>query len=139
MHNTTTNENSLIGYLAFPENKKGKAVLVLHAWWGLNNFIKQFADRLAKEGYVVFAPDLYNGSIATSISEAETLINQMDEDHTQKVLGEQVRTLLKNPNCASSKLTIIGFSMGAGFASWLANNKPDEIEKVVQFYGTGEH
>ena len=59
------------GYLAMPERGKGPGVLVLHAWWGLNDTIKAFCTRLAEAGFVAFAPDLYHGEVADTIAGAE--------------------------------------------------------------------
>ena len=50
------------GFLAVPPNGKGPGVLVLHAWWGLNDTVKAFCTRLAESGFIAFAPDLYHGS-----------------------------------------------------------------------------
>ena len=61
------------GYLAIPPRAQGSAVLVLHAWWGLNDTIKAFCTRLAESGFVAFAPDLYHGQVADNIADAETL------------------------------------------------------------------
>lgn len=61
------------GYLAIPPTGKGDAVLVLHAWWGLNDTMKAFCTRLAQSGFVAFAPDLYHGKVADNIADAETL------------------------------------------------------------------
>ena len=62
-----------LGHLAVPSSGTGRPVLVLHPWWGLNPTIREFCDRLAAEGFVVFAPDLYRGEIATDIPAAESL------------------------------------------------------------------
>ncbi|UYP44201.1 hypothetical protein NEF87_000486 [Candidatus Lokiarchaeum ossiferum] len=101
----------------------------------MNDFIKDLSQRLSEKGYLVFAPDLYKGKIAESIEEAEKCINSMEEDETKHILAESVDYLL---NITNRSIRVIGFSMGAGWATWIANNKPESIEKVVLFYGTGE-
>jgi carboxymethylenebutenolidase len=75
------------GYLSVPETSQG-GVLVLHAWWGLNDFFKGFCDRLAGEHYTAFAPDLRQGKIARTVSEAKELMSKSSNELTQKtVLG----------------------------------------------------
>ena len=64
------------GYLAIPYTGKGRPVLVLHAWWGLNDTIRQFCTRLAEHGFVTFAPDLYQGKVTDTIVGAEDLSMQ---------------------------------------------------------------
>lgn len=128
-------KSGIEGFISYPEKKQGSGILILHAWWGLNDFIQDLSQKLSKKGYVVFAPDLYQGKIAKSIEEAEKLVNSMDEDETKRILTESVDYLIKRTN---RSIRIIGFSMGAGWATWLANKKPESVEKVVLFYGTGE-
>jgi hypothetical protein len=61
------------GYLAVPASGNGAPVLVLHAWWGLNDTMRAFCTRLADAGLLVFAPDLYHGKVADNIADAERL------------------------------------------------------------------
>ena len=67
------------GYLALPGNGQGAGILVLHAWWGLNGFFKDLCKRLAREGLVAFAPDLYHGHIATTIEDARRLRSKLNK------------------------------------------------------------
>src|SRR5512138_4039475 len=87
------------GYLAVPSTGKGPGVLVLHAWWGLNDTIKGLCGRLAESGFVAFAPDLYHGKVADTIAGAQALGNAIDANHIQaeaevleaaRFLGERV-------------------------------------------------
>ena len=55
-----------LGFLAAPAADKGPGVLVLHPWWGLNETVKALCSRLAGEGFVTFAPDLFHGKVATA-------------------------------------------------------------------------
>ena len=66
------------GFLALPRTSNGQGVLVLHAWWGLNDTIKAFCSRLAESGFLAFAPDLYHGQVAQTIEEAEVLSSALD-------------------------------------------------------------
>src|SRR5579871_3200803 len=66
------------GYLAMPAGTKGRPVLVLHAWWGLNDTIKRICKQLADSGFAAFAPDLYHGIVTDQILEAEKLVAALD-------------------------------------------------------------
>jgi carboxymethylenebutenolidase len=126
---------SLKYHLALPKSGSGPGVLVLHAWWGLNDFIKEFCDRLAEEGFVVLAPDLFSGRIAKTIAEAETLNPEMDE---QKEMPPLVLAAIEElSKRASGAIATIGFSFGAYWARWLAQEKADWLRAVNVFYGNG--
>jgi len=58
-------------YLVNPKSTARGGILVLHPWWGLNNVIKGFCDRLAENGYHALAVDLYDGKVASTVAEAE--------------------------------------------------------------------
>ena len=124
-------------YLAVPQSGQGAGVLVLHAWWGLNDFIREFCDRLAQEGFVALAPDLYSGKIARTVEEAEQLINQWDEEQVvPTILLPAVEDLRKHAAVTSNGLGVVGFSMGAYWSLWLAQQKPEIFRAVTVFYGT---
>ncbi len=125
-------------YLALPESGKGAGVLVLHAWWGLNGFFRSFCDRLAQEGFVALAPDLYHGKIAHTIEEAEKLNNELSMKQAAEDILAAVNVLGRISNAAEKGLGVVGFSMGAYLALWLAHEKPEDIHAVTVFYGTGE-
>lgn len=137
MENLQFNKKEITVYSSYPETQKGPAILVLHAWWGLNDFIKQLSDRLAHQGYFVVAPDLYSGKIAHTIPEAEEYVETVDYGEVQSILKKLVDKILDDEHSASDNIAVMGFSLGASFASQLANNLPEKINKTVIFYGTG--
>jgi carboxymethylenebutenolidase len=127
------------GFLAVPPTGKGDGVLVLHAWWGLNDTIKAFCTRLAESGFVAFAPDLYHGRVADNIADAETLGNALDANYLQAKaeIAEATMFLNERVGGANRGLVVIGFSMGAYYALDLSAAHPEHIRSVVIFYGTG--
>jgi carboxymethylenebutenolidase len=128
------------GYLAMPPTGNGSAVLVLHAWWGLNDTIKDFCRRLAESGFVAFAPDLYHGKVAAEIADAERLGKALDANSLQaKAEIAQASTFLnERAERDERSLAVIGFSLGAYYALDLAAADPEHIRSVVLFYGTGD-
>jgi carboxymethylenebutenolidase len=128
-----------LGYLAVPKSGKGPGVLVLHAWWGLNNTLKAFCDRLAESGFVAFAPDLYHGKVADTIPGAEALSSALDANHlqAQAEILEAARFLNDRTSQPEHGLAVIGFSLGAYYALDLSAADPEHIHSVVVFYGTG--
>lgn len=125
------------GYLAQPASGKGRGVLVLHPWWGLNDTIKGVCDRLAGEGYTAFAPDLYHGEIADTIEGAEALAHALDEERAWADIAAAAEFLSEQSALPEDGLAAMGFSLGAYFALELSNKDPQRFRTVVVFYGTG--
>lgn len=127
------------GFLAIPTSGPGTGVLALHAWWGLNDTIKAFCNRLAEAGFVAFAPDLYHGQIAGTIPEAEALVKALNANSQQASaeIAEATRALSRQVGNKGNDLAVIGFSLGASYALDLSNADPEHIRSVVVFYGTG--
>jgi carboxymethylenebutenolidase len=128
------------GYLAVPPSGEGPGVLVLHAWWGLNDTIKAFCTRLAESGFLAFAPDLYHGKVADNIADAETLGQSLDSNFLQAKaeIADAVLFLDDRVGQAGQGLAVIGFSLGVYYALDLAAADPEHIRSVVIFYGTGD-
>lgn len=127
------------GYLASPVHGEGPGVLVLHAWWGLNDTIRDVCHRLAEAGFVAFAPDLYHGQSAHTIAEAETLGQALDANHLRAKAEITRATSFLNERAGQTggTIAVIGFSLGAYYALDLSAADAEHIGSVVIFYGTG--
>jgi carboxymethylenebutenolidase len=126
------------GFLAVPSTGNGPGVLVLHAWWGLNDTLKAVCTRLAEAGFVAFAPDLYHGKVADTIAGAEALSKALDANYLQarSEVAEAARFLNERVGSTDRGLAAIGFSLGASYALDISNTAPEYIRSVVVFYGT---
>jgi carboxymethylenebutenolidase len=126
------------GYLALPAQADAPGVMVLHAWWGLNQVFKNLCDRLAAEGFAAFAPDLNEGRVAKTIDEAKEIMSSLDEQRKHDVAMAALDFLRSRPEVRKESLSLIGFSMGAAWSLVLASERPEDIQKAVLFYGAGE-
>ena len=131
-------EGTVSGYLAIPKKGYGPGVLVLHAWWGLNDFFKGLCDRLATDGFVAFAPDVYRGATASTRDGAENLMSKVDQTAAERDIRSGLRGLQSHPGVRGKHLGVMGFSMGAFWSLWLAQTLPADVGTVVLFYGTGD-
>lgn len=127
------------GFISVPPSGKGQGVLVLHAWWGLNDTIKAVCNRLAGAGFMAFAPDLYHGKVADTIEGAEALAQSLNGGNRQAEaeIAEAAEYLNGRTEDTDHNLAVIGFSLGANYALDLAATSPEHIGSVVLFYGTG--
>src|SRR4051794_38761495 len=101
------------GYLAVPKNGNGNPVLVLHPWWGLNDTMKGVCNRLAAEGFTVFAPDLYHGKVVDTIPEAEQQAGNIFEhlDQFQAEALAAANYLSEYAGTDKPGLMVVGFSL----------------------------
>src|SRR5215471_692370 len=103
-----TTGNTVTGYIAIPERGEGPGVLVLHAWWGLNDFFKNLCERLAREGFVAAAPDLYAGAIASTIDEAEQLLSNLNSEEAKAKITSAAGYLRDHPAVRGKGIAAIG-------------------------------
>jgi carboxymethylenebutenolidase len=125
------------GYLALPASGTGPGLLLLHPWWGLTDLFKGLADQLAAEGFVVFAPDFFDGASTADIAQAEKQVKSGEGNFpAMRALAIDATSFLKDhPAVTSSHLSAVGFSFGAAYALLLAEELPAAFDKVVLYYG----
>ena len=119
-------------YVALPDTPARKAVLVIQEWWGLNDHIKDIADRYAAEGFIAIAPDLYRGKIAANPEEAGKMMHALEVD-------DGIDTIAKSVEAARAKYDlshfgITGFCMGGTFALRAACEL-EGFSAAAPFYG----
>jgi carboxymethylenebutenolidase len=109
-------------------------VVLLHAWWGLNDDVIAFADGLAGAGFAVAAPDMFGGQVASTIEDADRLSGSSDEEAIKPIILATVDELAERLG-PTSKFAALGFSFGAAWAIW-APTRSDRINATVVYYGT---
>lgn len=126
------------GYLALPASGSGPAVIVIQEWWGLTDHIKDVADRLADQGFVALAPDLYGGWITHDGEEAGEMMSKLPAEEGARQLAGATDFLLGHEKVTSRTVGAIGFCMGGGFVLKLAALEGEKISAAVPFYGVGQ-
>ncbi|MBN1210555.1 MAG: dienelactone hydrolase family protein [Myxococcaceae bacterium] len=123
----------LPGYLSEPSTGSAKgAVLLIHEWWGLNEHIRDVTDRLAREGFTVFAVDLYHGKVARDEATAQQYLSALDWKQAGEELQRAAAALRQRS--PGVKVGVTGFCMGGAVALFAAARDP-EIAACVPFYG----
>jgi carboxymethylenebutenolidase len=121
------------GYLATPETGAGPGIVVIQEWWGLVPHIKELCDRLAGEGFVALAPDLYHGEATSEPDEAGKKMMTLQLERAAKDLSGAVDVVAEKGS--GRGVGVVGFCMGGGLALVLAGQRPDAVKAVVPFYG----
>ena len=132
------------GYLVYPvssSDSQGKlpAVVMIHEWWGVNQNIKDMANLLAKQGFVVLAADLYHGKVADNPQRAMELVQMArnNQDNSIANLQEAVKYLSLVSNVDSTKITSLGWCFGGGQSLQLAlNSQEHPLAATILYYGT---
>ncbi|MEU6388441.1 dienelactone hydrolase family protein [Streptomyces sp. NPDC046939] len=122
------------GYLALPPTGSGPGVIVIQEWWGLTDHIADVTNRLAGEGFVALAPDLYGGNVAHDSGEALRMMRDLPVERGVELLSGAVDHLLSLPEVTSQTVGAVGFCMGGGFVLYLAAQDP-RVSAAVPFYG----
>jgi len=128
---------NLVGFLAMPGDAAEPlpGVLVIHEWWGLNDNIKAMTRRLAGEGYVALAVDLYDGAVAAAPAQAQELMTALlaEPDAARANLRQAYQYLEKY--ALSPAIGSIGWCLGGGWSLQTALMLPDQLDAMVMYYG----
>jgi len=127
------------GFLAKPTHvpTAAPAVILLHEWWGLNDEVRERARRLAREGYVTLAVDLYSrqgSKVTTAPQEAAALMNAVSSQHVLRDLNAATRWLKEMRAVDPLRIGIVGYSMGGTLALTQAGHNSD-LKACVVYYG----
>jgi carboxymethylenebutenolidase len=122
------------GVLYTPEGKGPfPALIVIHEWWGLNDWVKEQASKLADQGYVSLAVDLYRGKVATTPEEAHEIMRGVPEDRAASDLHAAFEFLQSQPDVKKDRIGAIGWCMGGGYALDVALQEPTLAADVINY------
>ena len=110
------------------------AIIVIHEWWGLNDWVKEQAAKLSDQGYITLAVDLYRGKVATTPDEAHEIMRGVPEDRAKRDLHAAFEFLASQPNVQKARIGSIGWCMGGGYSLDVALQEPT-LRAVVINYG----
>lgn len=127
-------KDTVSGFLAVPE-KPGRyaGIVVIHEWWGLNDWVKEETEKLAAQGYVALAVDLYRGKVATDAATAHELSRGLPEDRAMQDLQAAFDYLQSRKDVAGARIGSIGWCMGGGYSLQLAIHQPRLAACVVNY------
>jgi carboxymethylenebutenolidase len=108
-------------------------IIVIHEWWGLNDWVKEQASKLADQGYAALAVDLYRGKVATTPEEAHEIMRGVPPDRAARDLHAGFEFLQSQPNVRKDKIASIGWCMGGGYSLDVALAEPTLTATVINY------
>ena len=120
-------------YVARPKGAAHGALLVLHEWWGLNDWVKSESDRYAGQGYLVLAVDLYGGRVASTAEEAQKLMGALEEKASTEIEVAGIDWLAQA--LPGKKIATLGWCMGGGQSLNASLASRGKVSATVIYYG----
>ena len=109
------------------------AIIVIHEWWGLNDWVKEQASKLSDQGYMTLAVDLYRGKVASTPDEAHELMRGIPQDRAVRDLRAAFDFLKSQKNVKGDRIGSIGWCMGGGYALDVALEEPELAADVINY------
>lgn len=127
-------DETVQGMLYTPSGKGPfPAIIAIHEWWGLDDWVKEQASKLSDQGYVVLAVDLYRGKVATTPDLAHELMRGLPEDRAARDLHAAFEYLQSQSNVKKDRIGAIGWCMGGGLALNVALHEPTLAADVIHY------
>ncbi|HEV3419875.1 MAG TPA: dienelactone hydrolase family protein [Candidatus Acidoferrum sp.] len=127
-------DETVSAYLALPDGAgKHPAIIVIHEWWGLNDWVREQAQKYASQGYVALAVDLYRGKVASNPDEAHILMRGLPDDRGMRDLEAAYAYLSSRPDVNAGKIGSIGWCMGGSWSIKLAVDQPKLAACAVNY------
>jgi carboxymethylenebutenolidase len=123
-------------YLSIPAGRSAPmpGVVVIHEWWGLNENIEHWADRLAAEGYAALAVDLYGGLVAKDANQASEAMKSVDRERAVGTMKAAVQFLESDERIKAPRTAAVGWCFGGAQSLNLALSEPS-LDAAVIYYG----
>jgi len=127
-------DDTVTGMLYTPAGKGPfPALIVIHEWWGLNDWVKDQASKFADQGYVALAVDLYRGKVASTPDMAHELMRGVPEDRAKRDLQAAFDYLASQPNVKKDRIGSVGWCMGGGYSLDVALLEPTLAATVINY------
>jgi carboxymethylenebutenolidase len=127
-------DDNVTGMLYTPAGKGPfPALIVIHEYWGLNDWVKEQASKFADQGYLALAVDLYRGKVADNPDLAHELMRGVPEDRASRDLRAAFDYLAAQPNVKKDRIGSIGWCMGGGYSLRVAILEPTLAADVINY------
>jgi carboxymethylenebutenolidase len=125
------------GYFVFPSDmiEPLPAVVVIHEWWGLTDEVRSMCDRLAAEGFIVLAVDLFGGETGETPGAARTLMAPVVEDPDTAAHNISSAVDFVQYTAGAPRIGVLGFGLGGGLVLDAAIDYGDDLDAAVIYYG----
>ena len=135
LHGETIDLKGTRAYLSIPAGPgPHPGIVVIHEWWGLNENIEHWADRMASAGWAAVAIDLYGGHVATTPDDALATMKAVDPEKANAIITAGIELLKSDPRIAAPKRAVIGWCFGGGWSLQTALAHP-ELDGAIMYYG----
>ena len=127
---------TISGFLVLPDSAgPHPGLVVIHEWWGLNDWVKEQAQKFADQGYASLAVDLYRGKVATDAGTAHELMRGLPQDRAIRDMKAAFAYLVSRPEVNKNKIGSVGWCMGGGLSLQLAIHEP-KLAACAMNYGS---